>query len=159
MKNIFPLLVLLMITIFSFESFAKKKELIWKNSKGWGVSSQYGKLYNTKSMETIKGEILEVEEVRPYSGMRAGIHLHIITDKDQAWVHLGPAWYILNQDVKFNIADMIEVTGSRISLADKHVIVAKEVIKNKEHLLLRDEIGTPFWCSKCSPLRRSYTEK
>ncbi len=159
MKNKFVGFVLVVTTIFSIEAFAGKKEFVWKGSKGWGVSSQYGKLYNTKSMETIKGEIIEVEEVHPYSGMRAGIHLLVKTGKDQAWVHLGPAWYVLNQGVKFNVADMVEVTGSRISLADKHVVVAKEIVKNKEHLQLRDEAGTPFWCSGCIPRRGSYTEK
>ncbi len=140
MKNILIASILIFTCIFTLEVYARKKELVWRKSQGWGVSSQYGKLYNTKSMETIKGEILEVEEVRPYSGMRAGIHLLVKTGKDQAWVHLGPAWYILNQGVMFDIADMIEITGSRISLSDKYVFVAKEIVKDNEHLQLRDEV-------------------
>lgn len=158
MKILFTLLALIISGIFAFESFAKNKGLSWNSDKGWGVSSQYGKLYNTKSLETIKGEVIGVEEVRPYSGMRAGIHLIVKTATDQASVHLGPAWYILNQGVKFKVTDMIEVTGSRISFANKHVLVAKEVIKDKTHIQLRDETGIPFWCSQCIPKKTKYSK-
>ena len=157
-KGLYVLSFLIILSTAPLNSFANSNELVWRASSGWGVRSQYGKLYSTKAIETIKGEILEIEEVRPYSGMRAGIHLLIKTDKDHAWVHLGPAWYILNQAMKFDVTDMIEVTGTRISSAEKHVVVAKEVVKNKMHLQLRDEAGIPFWCSTCLPKRGHFTE-
>jgi len=56
--------------------------------------------------------------------------------------------------MELKVSDVIKVTGSRASFANKQVIVAKEIVKGEDHLQLRDDLGTPFWCSKCFPVRK-----
>ncbi len=63
---------------------------------GWGPGGQYGRMFDPKTVETVKGEVEKVERVTPMQGMSAGIHLLLKTEKETLSVHLGPEWYINN---------------------------------------------------------------
>jgi len=67
------------------------------------------------------------------------------TDKETISVHLGPGFYIENQDIKLETKDKVEVKGSRITFGGKPAIIAMEVKKGDEVLKLRDEAGFPVW--------------
>jgi len=67
------------------------------------------------------------------------------TDKDTVSVHLGPSWYLENQDVKIDPKDKVEVKDSRITFGGKPAIIAAEVKKGDEVLKLRDDNGFPVW--------------
>jgi hypothetical protein len=73
------------------------------------------------------------------------IHVMVKTDKEEISVHLRPAWYIGNQDVKIAVKDKLEIKGSRITFSGKPAIIASEVKKGDETLNLRDESGYPVW--------------
>jgi hypothetical protein len=112
---------------------------------GWGPDGQYGRLYDTKTVETVKGEIEKVERVTPMKGMSAGIHLLLKTDKETLSVHLGPEWYIDNQEVKLEPKDKVEVKGSKVTINGKPALLAEEVAKGDQVLKLRDDNGVPMW--------------
>jgi hypothetical protein len=117
----------------------------WRGSGGWGPHGQYARLYDPKTVESLKGEIEKVETVMPMKGMAAGIHLVVKTDRETIPVHLGPSWYVENQDVKLEPKDGVEVKGSRVTWQGKPVILAAEVKKGDATLVLRDEAGIPAW--------------
>ena len=117
----------------------------WKGSRGWGMGSQYNRMYNPKTVETISGEVVSVDKITPMKGMSYGIHLTLKTEKETISVHLGPGWFIERQDIKIEPKDKIEVTGSRITFEGKPAIIAAEVKKGDEILKLRDENGIPVW--------------
>jgi hypothetical protein len=73
------------------------------------------------------------------------MHLMLKTDKETISVHLGPGWYIENQDVKIDPKDKVEVKGSKITFQGKPALIAAEVKKGNEILKLRDENGFPAW--------------
>jgi len=77
--------------------------------------------------------------------MNYGMHMVFKTDKETISVHLGPGWYIENQDVEIVPKDKIEVKGSRITFEGKPAIIAAEVKKADEVLMLRDASGIPAW--------------
>lgn len=79
--------------------------------------------------------------------MADGVHRMVKTDKETVSVHLGPSWYIENQDVGIAGTDKIAVKGSRITLEGKPAIIAAEVKKGDEVLMLRDASGIPV-CSR-----------
>jgi hypothetical protein len=112
---------------------------------GWGTSGQYSRMYDTNTVETIKGEVVSVDRFTPRGGMSSGVHLQLKTEKETISVHLGPSWYLDHQDVQIKAQDNIEVTGSRISFEGKPAIIAAEVQKGDEVLKLRDENGFPRW--------------
>ena len=91
------------------------------------------------------GEVVSVGHFTPMRGMHHGVHMMVKTDKETVSVHLGPVWYIENQDVKIEPKERVEVKGSRIDLAGEQAIIASEVRKGDQVLKLRDEDGFPAW--------------
>jgi hypothetical protein len=77
--------------------------------------------------------------------MGNGVHLMLEADKETISVHLGPVWYIERQDTAIAIGDKIEVKGSRINYEGKAAIIAAEIHKGDEVLMLRDASGIPMW--------------
>jgi hypothetical protein len=55
-----------------------------------------------------------VDKITPKKGMSYGVHLILRSHNDTISIHLGPVWYIENQDIRIIPTDKIEVTGSRI---------------------------------------------
>ncbi len=78
-------------------------------------------------------------------GMSHGVHLLVKLDKGEISVHLGPAWYIENQDVKIAAGDKVEIKGSKVSIGGKPILIAEELKKGDEVLRLRSADGVPFW--------------
>ncbi len=112
---------------------------------GWGAGTKYGRLYNTQTVETVSGEVVKVDKIKPMKGMSYGIHLVLKTDKGEFPVHLGPAWYINNQDMEVAAGDKVEVKGSKVEIGGKPTIIAAEVKKGDDTLKLRDDNGYPMW--------------
>ena len=123
----------------------KRQEMKWEGSGGWGPKASYGRMYNPKTVETISGEITNVDKITPSKGMSYGIHVVLKTDDTALPVHLGPGWYIENQDITIEQNDKVEVTGSRITFDGKPAIIASKVKKGDEVLILRDDSGIPAW--------------
>lgn len=138
------IIVCVLVLVFAADSFAQRG-MRWKGSGGWGVESQYGRMYDPKTVETIAGEVVSVERITPTKGMSYGVHVVVKTDKDNVSVHLGPGWYLENQDVKIEQKDKIEIKGSRVTFQGKPAIIAAEVKKGDETLQLRNENGFPVW--------------
>ena len=117
----------------------------WRGSGGWGPGSPYNRMYDPKAVETLSGEVVSVSQITPNKGMGAGVHMTLNTGKESISVHLGPSWYLENQDVKIEPKDKVEVKGSKITFGGKPAIIAMEVKKGDEVLKLRDDAGFPLW--------------
>ena len=129
-------------------SFAQPRQgMMWRGSGGWGPGTPYNKMYDPKAMETISGEVISIDRITPNKGMAAGIHMNVKTDKETISVHLGPSWYLENQDVKIEPKDRVEVKGAKTTFAGKPAIIAAEVKKGDDTLRLRDESGFPVWAA------------
>jgi hypothetical protein len=134
------------ILLASISSYAQRGPgMMWRGSGGWGPGTQYNRMYDPKAMETISGEVISVDLITPAKGMSGGVHMNVKTDKETISVHLGPSWFLENQDVKIVAKDKVEVKGSRISFGGKPAIIAAEVKKGDEVLKLRDDAGFPVW--------------
>ena len=119
----------------------------WKSrgSGGWGHRGDYHRLYDTKTVETLRGVITEVDSIIPYKDMSTGIRVTLKASQEVISVHLGPAWYIENQDVDIIKNIEVEVTGSRVTFEGKPAIIAAELKTGDDLLKLRDESGFPVW--------------
>lgn len=127
------------------QSHAQRAGIRWRGSGGWGPGTPYSKVYDPKTVETISGEVVKVDTITPRKGMSAGVHMSVKTDKEEISVHLGPSYFIENQDVKLAAKDKVEVKGSRITFDGKPAIIAMELKKGDEVLKLRDDSGFPVW--------------
>jgi hypothetical protein len=113
---------------------------------GWGRQGAYWRLFDPSKIETLSGEVVSVQRVRPVKGVSEGVHLELKTEREKVSVHLGPAWYIDNQDPSIEAKDRVEIVGSRVQVNDKPAIIASEIRKGDEWLKLRDAEGYPLWC-------------
>jgi len=114
--------------------------------EGGGPRTHYGKMWDARTVETVKGDVVAVEEYVPGRGGTAyGLRLTVRTDKETIPVVLGPAAYVQEQHFKFEPKDALEIKGSRMSVQGQSILIAAEVTKEGKRLKLRGEAGTPLW--------------
>lgn len=106
-------------------------------------------MYDKRAEVTVMGTIEEVREMTGMSGMAGGsmrgMHLMLKTDKETFEVHLGPVPYLKEQKVEFAKGDAIEVSGARVTMGGRRVILAREIRKGDQTWTLRDADGRPRW--------------
>jgi hypothetical protein len=88
-----------------------------------------------------------VEEVRlPPAGKDKEIaHLLVKTGTDTVDVYLCPKSFLDDMGVSFSKGDEIDLTGSKIKQGEAELILAREVVKGTDTLVLRDAKGNPVW--------------
>ncbi|WP_273860424.1 hypothetical protein [Photobacterium sp. GSS17] len=146
MKSIMTLISMAILLNVTFTSEAIAQQgMSWHGSGGWGHGSQYGMMYDPQTIESISGDVVSVDKVTLMHGMHYGVHLTVKTAEGNVSVHLGPAWYIENQDVKITPNDKVTIKGSRITFDGQPAMIAIEVRKGNEVLTLRDPEGYPVW--------------
>lgn len=144
MKKIAAATMILGVSTLLWTTNVLAEGIGWRGGDGWGAGGHYGRLYDAKTVETIAGEVTAVEQMTPRD-MGPGVHLTLKTDKETVSVHLGPAWYIERQETRLAAGDKVEIKGSRITFQDKPAVIAAEVHKGDEVLMLRDASGFPMW--------------
>ncbi|MFH5832659.1 DNA-binding protein [Halalkalibaculum sp. DA384] len=118
----------------------------WSQQRpGKGMGQMYTRNYDVSTVETMKGEVVDIS-YNPSKKNAAvmGVHVVVKTDTESIPVHLGPVWYLNEQD-QLNKGDKIEVTGSRITFNGAPALVAATVKRNEMTLQLRDQNGFPVW--------------
>lgn len=121
---------------------------MWNSSGygGWGPSDSYNNCFNPKAVETVKGTVVSVERISPRQVSMPGIHVLMKTADGVVDVHLGPAWYIENQNIIINPKDRLEVKGSWGKVDGKSVLMAMKLMKGDDVFVLRNGDGFPIWC-------------
>ena len=110
-----------------------------------GMGTMGARLYDTQTVETLRGTIIAIEKVA-YHGRRGyGIHLLLKTSAGEVSVHLGPSGFIARQHLKLAPREMIEVTGSRVTYEGRPVLMAAQIRKGHQTMVLRDSRGFPLW--------------
>ena len=110
-----------------------------------GGRGRYGRKYDLSQIETLDGEVVSVDAYTSRRGVSQGVHLLVKTGKETLDVHLGPSWYLEDQNFVITPEDKIAITGSRINIDGESAIVASQIKKGSETLVLRDENGFPLW--------------
>jgi hypothetical protein len=145
MKRPIAVTAVLATLLLTLSPVALAQGMKWRGSGGWGPGGAYGRMYDPKTVDTVTGEVVKVDRITPMRGMSGGVHLVLKTDKGDVSVHLGPQWYLENQDVKIEPKDTVEVTGSRVTVQGQPALIAAEVKKGDQVLKLRDAAGIPVW--------------
>ncbi len=115
MKKLYLMVVVGILSLLLSGSAFAQPGMKWRGGGGWGAGGSYGRMYDPNTVETISGEVVKVDKITPMKGMSYGVHLLVRTDSEDISVHLGPAWYIENQDVKIVSGDKVEIRGSKIT--------------------------------------------
>lgn len=100
--------------------------------------------YDVSKEIKLKGSVEEIKEVPGAKG-DVGIVLMIKRATEVVEVRLCPSKVLKEFEVSFEKGDQVEITGARIKVEEKEIVLAREVVRGTSTLVLRDKQGAPVW--------------
>lgn len=100
--------------------------------------------YDIHTEAKMKGTVEEVK-LPPKGSEKEAAHLLVKIATDTADVYLCPKSFLDEMGVTFTKGEEIALTGSKVKQGEADLILAREVVKGTDTLLLRDEKGNPIW--------------
>ena len=100
--------------------------------------------YDAHTETKMKGTVEEVK-LPPKGSEKEVAHLLVKTGADTVDVYLCPKSFLDDMGVSFSKGDEIALTGSKVKQGESDLILAREVVKGTDTLVLRDEKGNPIW--------------
>ena len=131
--------------VFLFIVFCSSFGLTQSKNDGWESGSEFNNLFNTKTIDTLSGEIVSIDSVQPGKGMCFGIQVVVKTKTETATVILCPTWFTQCLNICLKANDKIEIEGSRVVYNGKPIIIAQKIISNRIILQMRNSKGVPIW--------------
>ena len=86
-----------------------------------------------------------VEELKLPGSQKEAAHLLVKNGADVVDIYLCPGSFLKDMGFSFSKGDEIAVTGSKVKQEAGELILAREVVKGTETLVLRDDKGGPVW--------------
>jgi len=100
--------------------------------------------YDVHTESKMKGTVDEVK--LPAKGNEKEVaHLLLKTATDTVDVYLCPKSFLDDMGVSFAKGDEIAVTVSKVKQGEAELMLAREVVKGTDTLVLRDDKGNPVW--------------
>ena len=111
----------------------------------WNVfASAQAPKYDLATETKFKGTIAELK--LPEKGNNKEIaHLTIKAGTDTFDLYLCPKSFMDDMGVSFAKGDEIAFTGSKVKEGEADMILAREIVKGTDTLVLRDAKGVPVW--------------
>ena len=98
--------------------------------------------YDPATEAKFKGTI---EELKMPAKEKDIAYLTIKSGTDTFEIYLCPKSFIDDMGVIFAKGDEIAFTGSKVKQGDADMVLAREVVKGTDTLVLRDQKGNPVW--------------
>jgi hypothetical protein len=98
--------------------------------------------YDPASEVTVKGVVTAIHESKLATD-HPGLHLVLQTETETVEVHACPVRFLSELGFALEVGDKLSVIGSRPKGAI--VMVAREIAKGRDSLILRDKTGSPNW--------------
>jgi DNA polymerase III alpha subunit len=100
--------------------------------------------YDVAKEVTIKGAVEEIKEVPNPKG-QIGIYLMVKSGSEILEVRLCPNSFLKEFELVFKKGDQLTITGSKVRVDEKDVILAREIELGNSRITLRDKEGVPVW--------------
>ena len=100
--------------------------------------------YDPHTEMKMKGPVEEVK-LPPKGSEKQAVHVLVKNGTDIVDVYLCPESFLKDMGVSFSKGDDIALTGSKVKQGDADLILAREVVKGTDTLVLRDDKGNPVW--------------
>ena len=104
--------------------------------------------YNPATETTLTGTVDDIKNLPSPGRGGGGLHLIVSTPTGSIEVHVGPASFVSSKNVTFSKGDALTVVGSKVTMAGKEVVIAREIKKGDQVLTLRDPKGFPLWSGR-----------
>lgn len=115
--------------------------------QGWGLDSDYNKLYNYKERDSLKGIIKKFKKITPMPKMAAGTAFILDLGDEEILVHLCPWDFADPKETGIKKGVKTKVKGSWALIDDQDVFLAAK-IKQGDNFAFKTRLskdGTPFW--------------
>jgi len=100
--------------------------------------------YDVNTETKMKGTVEEVK-LPPKGSEKEIAYLLVKTGTNTVDVYLCPKSFLDDMGVSFSQGEEIALTGSSIKQGEADLILAREVVKGTDTLVLRDAKGNPVW--------------
>jgi len=100
--------------------------------------------YDLHTESKMKGTIEEVK-LPPKGSEKQVAYLLLKTTTETEDVYLCPKSFLDDMGVSFAKGDEIALTGSKVKQGEVDVVLAREVVKGTDTIVLRDDKGSPVW--------------
>ena len=100
--------------------------------------------YDVQTETKMKGTVEDVK-MPPDGNAKAAVHLLVKTGSDTVDVYLCPKSFLDDMGVTFTKGEEIALTGSKVKQGDADLVLAREVVKGTDTVVLRDDKGKPVW--------------
>jgi hypothetical protein len=100
--------------------------------------------YDLHTEAKMKGTVEDVK-LPPKGSEKVAVHLLVKTATDTIDVYLCPKSFLDDMGVSFTKGEEISLTGSKVKEGETDLVLAREVVKGTDTLVLRDDKGKPVW--------------
>jgi hypothetical protein len=107
-------------------------------------AAQAAPKYDPATEAKFKGTIEDLK-MPPKGSEKEIAYLTIKNGTDTMEIYLCPKSFMDDMGVSFAKGDEISFTGSKVKRGDADMVLAREVVKGTDTLVLRDDKGKPVW--------------
>jgi len=101
--------------------------------------------YAPTSEQTMHGWVVETKDFEcPVTGT-VGSHITVKNESASIEVHLAPASFMKQYEIKIHKGDNVTVVGSKITFEGKSALIAKSIAIGQDTYVFRDQSGKPLW--------------
>lgn len=108
------------------------------------ASAQNAPKYDPSTETKIQG-VIEDLKYEPQGKVKEMVHLVMKNGDQTVDIYLCPKSFMEEMGVSYSKGDQISFTGSKVKQGDAELILAREVVKGEDTLVVRDGKGNPVW--------------
>jgi hypothetical protein len=103
-----------------------------------------GPKYDVQTETKLKGTVEDVK-LPPKGSEKLAVHLLLKSGNDSIDVYLCPQSFLDDMGVTFTKEEDLAITGSKVKDGEADLLLAREVVKGNDTIVLRDAKGKPVW--------------
>jgi DNA/RNA endonuclease YhcR with UshA esterase domain len=101
--------------------------------------------YDVAAQQTVEGTVQEVKDYKcPVTGT-IGSHITIKTSGGALEVHMAPATFLKDYEMKLQAGDSVKVVGVKFTFEGQPAMLARSVTIGHATFTFRDDKGRPLW--------------
>ena len=100
--------------------------------------------YDVRAETKMKGTVEELK-LPPKGSERDVVHMLVKDGPDSLDIYLCPGSFLKEMGITFQKGDEIALTGSKVKQGEADLVLAREVVRGSDTLVLRDAKGSPIW--------------
>ena len=103
-----------------------------------------GPKYDKQTETKLKGTVDDVK-LPPGGSQKLPVHLMVKSGEATVDIYVCPKSFLDDMGITFTKGEELAITGSKIKDGDTEMVLAREIVKGTDTIVLRDDKGKPVW--------------